>query len=57
MINATSSEAFQKIGNTMTIGYFTKGGQLGFDKYLASSASDYSHFVVGVDGSQDYFNN
>lgn len=55
MINVTSSEAFQKIGNLMTVGYFSKGGQLNFDKNIGSA--NYPHFVVGIDGSQDYFNN
>lgn len=55
MINVTASEAFQKIGNIMTVGYFTKGGQLNFDKTIGSP--EYPHFVVGADGSQDYFNN
>ena len=57
MLNVTSSEAFNKIGNLMTVGVFTKGGKWNFDSSITKDVSDYPHFIVGADGSMEYFNN
>lgn len=56
MFNVTSTEAFNKIGNLINVGIFLKGGSWNFDKNLITNKLNYQHYIVGADGSQDYFN-
>lgn len=57
MLNVTSSEAFAVIGNTVAAGYFDKGLPVGLDcgRGIQGSAGDHPHYIVGADGSQDYY--
>ena len=56
MFNVTSTEAFEKMGNLVNVGIFLKGGSWGVDKKLITYKPNYPHYIVGIDDSQDYFN-
>lgn len=44
------------MGNLVNVGIFLKGGSWDFDKNLITYKPNYPHYIVGIDDSQDYFN-
>lgn len=56
MLNVTSRQGYEMFGNIYSEGYFTKGGQAGKDSGdgIQGTQSDYPHYVIGVDGSEDF---
>lgn len=56
LVNVTSSEGFERMGNRVNIGYYDGGSFLVNDGLKISGTSDrYQHYVVGVSGEQSYF--
>ncbi len=56
LVNVTSSEGFEKMGNRVSKGYFEKGSKLNNDMAGIDGVRDnYEHFVIGADGSKDYY--
>lgn len=56
MINVTSSEGFERMGNIVSTGFYTGGVELNNDKAGIDGASGrYAHYVMGIDGSESYY--
>lgn len=57
MINVTSAEGFEIIGNRTATGYYNNGLELGEDVTpLADTHKFYPHYVVGANGAASYYN-
>lgn len=58
MKNLTSSEAFGIFGNTFATGYHNDGIKIGPDtgSGIYGTRERYPHYVIGADGSEDYYN-
>lgn len=56
MINVTSAEGFEIIGNRTAAGYYNNGLELGEDVTpLADTHKYYPHYVVGANGARSYY--
>lgn len=56
MLNVTSSEGFARMGNAVSTGYWNKGIAIGPDRRgIEGTRSEYPHYVIGADGSEDYY--
>lgn len=56
MVNVTSSEGFERIGNRRSAGYFSKGIKFGYDFYgMEGTRPLYPHYVVGANGEIFYY--
>ena len=58
MINVTTSEGFNRIGNTFTAGYFIDSRQFDSDKRkgFLGTRPVYPHYVKGANGEESYYN-
>ncbi len=57
LIPVTSSEGFERMGNKVNVGLFTKGGAYDIDREIIIGTRDnYPHYVVGANGEQYYYN-
>ena len=58
MINVTTSEGFNRIGNTFASGYYIDGIQLGNDlkQGIFGTRPEYPHYVKGANGEESYYN-
>ncbi len=58
MINVTTSEGFNRIGNTFASGYYIDGIQLGNDlkQGIFGTRPVYPHYVQGANGEESYYN-
>lgn len=57
LVNVTSDEGFEKIGNKISVGFYNGGKQLDLDKSGVEGAADiYPHYVVGANGERSYHN-
>lgn len=57
MVNVTSDEGFQLMGNKHSAGYFTKGTKIGYDAMgIEGTCSRYPHYVEGANGEVYYYN-
>lgn len=56
LLNVTSSEGFERIGNLVTVGFWNKGVQIGPDKTgIEGTREEYPHYVVGANGEDNYY--
>ena len=56
LLNVTSKEGFRMFGNKYAQGFFAKGAQTGQDIFgIEGTSANYSHRVIGVDGTIDIF--
>lgn len=56
MINVTSSEGFEIMGNRRNAGYFNGGVRIGNDKFrLLDDRGRYPHYLEAADGEEFYF--
>lgn len=57
MINVTSSEGFDRIGNKIAIGYYNKGYRIGQDAIgIIGTRKYYPHYVKGANEEESYYN-
>lgn len=58
MLNVTSGEGFDRMGNKVTAGYYEKGAPIGPDAGagIIGTRANYPHYVAGINGEQEYFN-
>ena len=55
MQHVTSQQGFEMFGNVFSEGYYVKNGQAGEDiKKIEGTQDSYSHYVIGIDGSEDF---
>ena len=55
LLNVTSKEGFECMGNIYAVGYYNKNGQAGQNVYnIEGTKNNYPHHVLGIDGSEDY---
>lgn len=56
MINVTSTEGFDLMGNTLAEGYYNGGSRIGMDHmHLIDDREIYPHYVVGANGEESYY--
>lgn len=58
MLNVTSSEAFEIMGNRVAEGYYIRGVQVGNDTGygMPGTRNIYPHHIVGANGEEEYYN-
>ena len=57
MINVTSSEGFNIMGNRVMAGYYNGGVRIGMDRYKLTDDRDiYPHYVESATGEESYYN-
>ncbi len=56
MLNVTSSEGFEIIGNKEMVGYFNNGVRIGNDRQiLIDDRENYPHYIKSAAGEEDYY--
>lgn len=56
MVNVTSTEGFDLMGNIISEGYYNGGSRIGMDHMrLIDDREVYPHYVVGINGEESYY--
>ncbi len=56
LLNVTSSEGFEIIGNKIGVGYYNEGLKIGQDRLeILGTSERYPHYIVGANGEVSYY--